>query len=139
MIRYRGQSYAVDVALAGHVDGTSLGRIFAERHQALFGFVSGQAWEVMGLRTRLRVPRPPSLAPVISSGAVPKPFQLDECWFDAVGPVPTARYERAALVAPHIISGPAIIEDDWSTTVIPPGWEARATGNGHILLQEQTA
>ena len=139
MIRYRGQSYAVDVALAGHVDGTSLGRIFAERHQALFGFVSGQAWEVMGLRTRLRVPRPPSLAPVISSGAVPKPFQLDECWFDAVGPVPTARYERAALVAPHIISGPAIIEDDWSTTVVPPGWEARATGNGHILLQEQTA
>ena len=139
MIRYRGQSYAVDVALAGPVDGTSLGRIFAERHQALFGFVSGQAWEVMGLRTRLRVPRPPSLAPVISSGAVPKPFQLDECWFDAAGAVPTARYERAALVAPHIISGPAIIEDDWSTTVIPPGWEARATGNGHILLQEQTA
>jgi N-methylhydantoinase A len=139
MIRYRGQSYAVDVALAGHVDGTSLGRIFAERHQALFGFVSGQAWEVMGLRTRLRVPRPPSLAPVISSGAVPKPFQLDECWFDAAGPVTTARYERAALVAPHIISGPAIIEDDWSTTVVPPGWEARATGNGHILLQEQTA
>jgi len=139
MIRYRGQSYAVDVALAGHVDGTSLGRIFAERHQALFGFVSGQAWEVMGLRTRLRVPRPPSLAPVISSGAVPKPFQLDECWFDAAGAVPTARYERAALVAPHIISGPAIIEDDWSTTVVPPGWEARATGNGHILLQEQTA
>lgn len=139
MIRYRGQSYAVDVALAGPVDGTSLGRIFAERHQALFGFVSGQAWEVMGLRTRLRVPRPPSLAPVISSGDVPKPFQLDECWFDAAGAVPTARYERAALVVPHIISGPAIIEDDWSTTVIPPGWEARATGNGHILLQEQTA
>jgi N-methylhydantoinase A len=139
MIRYRGQSYAVDVALTGPVDGTSLGRIFAERHQALFGFVSGQAWEVMGLRTRLRVPRPPSLATVISSGAAPKPFQLDACWFDAAGAVPTARYERAALVAPHIISGPAIIEDDWSTTVIPPGWEARATGNGHILLQEQTA
>lgn len=139
MIRYRGQSYAVDVGLSGPVDAISLGVIFAGRHLALFGFTSGQAWEVIGLRTRLRVPRPLSLAPAIASGTPPKPFQLDECWFDAAGTVVTARFERATLVAPHVISGPAIIEDDWSTTVVPPGWEARATGNGHILLQEQMA
>jgi N-methylhydantoinase A len=43
------------------------------------------------------------------------------------------------LAAPHLIHGPAIIEDDWSTTVVPPGWQASPTGNGHILLQEHSA
>jgi N-methylhydantoinase A len=71
--------------------------------------------------------------------AAPKPFQTDLCWFDAEKPVPTARYDRAMLAAPHLIHGPAIIEDDWSTTVVPPGWQASPTGNGHILLQEHSA
>jgi N-methylhydantoinase A len=139
MIRYRGQSYAVDVALAGPIDGQALGGLFAERHQVLFGFVSGQAWEVMGLRTRLRVPRRLALPAATKTKAAPKPFQTDLCWFDAEKPVPTARYDRTMLAAPHIIHGPAIIEDDWSTTVVPPGWQASPTGNGHILLQEHSA
>ena len=139
MIRYRGQSYAVDVSLAGPVDGSALGALFAERHQSLFGFVSGQAWEVMGLRTRLRVPRQLPLPPAIKTEAAPQPFETDLCWFDAERPMPTARFDRSNLVAPHVIHGPAIIEDDWSTTVVPPGWQASAIGDGHILLQEHSA
>ncbi|MFM7688617.1 MAG: hydantoinase/oxoprolinase family protein, partial [Alphaproteobacteria bacterium] len=139
MIRYRGQSYTVDVALVGPVAGPALGKLFADRHQALFGFISGQAWEVTGLRTRLRVPRQLPLPPANSTKALPQPFQTDLCWFDAEKPVATARYERATLAAPHIIQGPAIIEDDWSTTVVPPVWQASPPGNGHILLQEYSA
>lgn len=136
MIRYRGQSYAVDVTIEGFLEAEALGALFAERHAALFGFTSGQAWEVIGLRTRLSMPRPER--PMQEGKSVPPPKSIveDLCWFDHHAPIATPRYERSALLPPHRLHGPAILEDDWSTIIIPPGWQACAVGNGHILLEE---
>lgn len=139
MIRYRGQSYAVDVPLKGSVTGEDLGAMFEKRHHTLFGFTSGQAWEVIGLRTRLRLPRPPHASTEHISETLPEYFSVDPCWFQATGPIKTPRYERSVLRAPHKILGPAIIEDELSTIVVPPGWQAQAVGNGHILMQEFVA
>jgi N-methylhydantoinase A len=48
--------------------------------------------------------------------------------------VPTPRHDRARLAPPHRLRGPAIIEDNWSTIVVPPGWQAVPGAHGHILL-----
>ena len=33
----------------------------------------------------------------------------------------------------------AIIEDAWSTVVVPPGWQAKADAAGHLFLTRVTA
>jgi N-methylhydantoinase A len=48
--------------------------------------------------------------------------------------VPTPRYDRARLAPPQHLRGPAIIEDEWSTIVVPPGWSAQPDAHGHLLL-----
>ena len=63
-----------------------------------------------------------------------RPFTLE-----GVATIATPRYDRAQLAAPVIISGPAIIEDDWSTIVVPPGWRAAPDAQGHIVMTQEAA
>ena len=53
----------------------------------------------------------------------------------AVGPVDTVVYQRSRLAADFAVSGPAIIEEAESTTVVPPGWDVRAHDSGCLILQ----
>ncbi len=139
LIKYGGQSYAVEVPVAGLVTRDEIGAAFEARHQALFGFVTPEAWEVTGLRLSLRAPREIRRGGAAGEGGPPQPFATDPAWFDPSGPVPTPRYDRDTLRAPHVIAGPAIIEDAWSTTVVPPGWTARPDTLGHILMVREDA
>jgi N-methylhydantoinase A len=36
------------------------------------------------------------------------------------------------------VIGPAIIEDAWSTVVIPPGWQTKPDTIGHLFLTKVT-
>jgi N-methylhydantoinase A len=69
---------------------------------------------------RRRVPPPePPLA-----GCGPARMALTEkrkVWFPETGFVETPVYDRARLPAPGRITGPAIIEQMDTTTVVPPG------------------
>ncbi len=135
LLRYRGQSYAVDVKLEpGPATAGALAEAFEARHRVLFGFASGEAWELLGLRVAARAPRAPAATPAMAEAPAPKPFATDPCWFTPDAALPTPRYLRSALAPPHRVSGPAVIEDDWSTIVIPPGWSALPDASGHLLL-----
>ena len=46
-----------------------------------------------------------------------------DCSFDGLHDMATAIIDRAKLT--DVVSGPAIIEDAWSTVVVPPGWQAK--------------
>jgi N-methylhydantoinase A/oxoprolinase/acetone carboxylase beta subunit len=50
----------------------------------------------------------------------------------------TTLYERARLAAGHAIAGPAIIEQDDCTTVIPPGMAARVDAVGNLILETRS-
>ena len=43
-------------------------------------------------------------------------------------------YERERLPIDVIFEGPAIIEEDGSTTVVLPGWRARRDATGNLRL-----
>jgi N-methylhydantoinase A len=45
-----------------------------------------------------------------------------------------AIHDRAQIAADVHLAGPAIIEQDDSTTLLPPGWSAEVTGGGALLL-----
>ena len=46
-----------------------------------------------------------------------------------------ARYERATLPAGQVVTGPALIEDAWSTTLVYPRQRARADRLGNLLIE----
>ena len=48
--------------------------------------------------------------------------------------VATAIYRRQDLAPGQAIEGPAIIAEDHSTTVVPPGWKAAGLPTGHLAL-----
>lgn len=50
----------------------------------------------------------------------------------------TPVYRRADLKAGHTLSGPAIVLDPYSTTVLEPGWKGKVQKNGTLRLTQTT-
>jgi N-methylhydantoinase A len=134
-LRYSGQSYAVEIQDPALHDPEALGRQFKERHETLYGFATEESWELVTLRVSLTAPRAgkPELRAAKNAGA-PVPSREMPCWFDGPKPVATPRYDRDALGAGAALAGPAIVEDDWSTVVLPPGATLEVDGAGHLHI-----
>jgi len=135
-VRYSGQSYAVEVTEPLLDDPDALGEQFRSRHAALYGFATDEEWELVTLRVTLAAPR--RARPVLTS-AQPRNGGDDAppttpCWFDAGAPLETPRYPRDCLPDGTTIRGPAIIEDAWSTVVLPPGATLRVDDYGHLHI-----
>ena len=89
----------------------------------------------MALRVSLTAPRPgrPELRAAENTGT-PAPTRETPCWFDGTEPLATPRYDRDALGAGAALAGPAIVEDAWSTVVLPPGATLEVDGAGHLHI-----
>ncbi|MCC7273762.1 MAG: hydantoinase/oxoprolinase family protein, partial [Alphaproteobacteria bacterium] len=136
LVRYVGQSYAVEVPFALPLDLAALGLAFRDRHREVYGYATDEHWEMQSLRLRVGIARAARLAPAGAIGGRIAPVALSPCWFDRAGPVATPRYDRDALPGGTRIAGPAIIEDAWSTVVVPPGHAVAVDGFGHLFLRE---
>ena len=134
-LRYAGQSDTVDVAFDAPADPERLGAEFKRLHRQLYGFATDEPWELDTLRITVSMPRGQAGA-IRSAGAqngTVEPASVSACWFDAAGSRATPRYERATLPRGKWRSaGPVIIEDDWSTIVVPPGASASVDRSGHV-------
>ena len=134
-IRYRGQSYAIEVAGPAFDDPARLGRDFRERHRALYGFATEEPWELVSIRMRIAAPRngttPP---PAAKANAAPAPTRTLPCTFEPGEAAPTPRYDRAGLTPDTPLEGPVIVDDAWSTVVVPPGATLSADGAGHLHI-----
>ena len=133
-IRYRGQSYAIEIPDAALDDTARLNRAFLDRHRALYGFATEEPWELVSIRLRVSVPRnggehrpavPPSTGDPVPSGILP-------CTFDGSGPCATPRYDRTHLIVGRSLAGPVVVEDAWSTVVAPPGATLTPDEAGHL-------
>jgi len=134
-VRYSGQSYAVEVTEPALDDPDRLGEQFRRLHDGLYGFATEEPWELVSVRLTLSVPRVtrPDGNPQ-NSAASDAPSGTTSCWFDAAASVSTPRYARAGLRQGKQMEGPAIIEDDWSTVVLPPGALLAVDGFGHLHI-----
>ena len=57
-------------------------------------------------------------------------------WFDEGEAVDTPRYDRARLKADDTITGPALVTQHNSTTLIPPGWSAAVMRQGDLRIAQ---
>jgi len=135
-IRYRGQSYAIEIADAPLDDVACLNREFLNRHRMLYGFATDEPWELVSIRIRVSAPRTNGERRQATPGAVVEtvPGRTLPCTFGAGGPTPTPRYSRAGLAAGRPLAGPAVVEDAWSTVVVPPGAVLTADEVGHLHI-----
>jgi N-methylhydantoinase A len=128
-LRYFGQNSEL-ILNAGHdrLDARSLARLvatFHKEHKACYGYdMMAQPVEIVTLRLTVTVRRkvPPPEAPVTLRG--PARLALTgkrRVWFSETGFVETPVYDRERLPVPGRITGPAIIEQMDTTTVVPPG------------------
>ncbi|MCP5074834.1 MAG: hydantoinase/oxoprolinase family protein [Rhodobacteraceae bacterium] len=137
LIRYAGQSDTVEVEFDPPCDPEKLGQDFKSQHEKLYGYSTDEPWQLETLRLTVTAPPQSDIAMLneAESEKSKSPISVDECWFDASGPVSTRRFERGALPVNWVVEGPAIIEDNWSTIVVPPGAAAQVDPSGHLIIE----
>ena len=133
-LRYTGQNYELEVDGA---DGSpeALRAVFERRHRQLYGYATGESVECVNLRvTAQLVSDEPVLPPAIADGPA-RPVGALRAYFRDTGEVAMPRYERGALPPGQPVAGPAIVEDEWSTTIVYPGQRCQADWLGNLLIE----
>lgn len=146
-MRYLGQAHEVAVEVPRELIGAmneealaAIGGLFHDRHSQLFGHDSRDSEvELMTLSVSAIGPRHAGAAQEVSEGG-PDPHAAFKgrrmVYFEEDGGfVECYTYERALLAAGNEISGPAVIEQMDTTTVIPPGETARVDANGTLIVE----
>jgi N-methylhydantoinase A len=131
LMRYAAQNDAIAVPFALPLDPARLREDFIGRHRELFGYATAESCVIESLRVQARRP---------SATIVDRPTTAvrelratsRQCSFEGAHDVATRIVDRASMS--EAVRGPAIIEDAWSTVVIPPGWLAKPDTIGHLFL-----
>lgn len=139
-MKYSGQRYAVNVPIRSVPDGPEaipiLRKAFQTEYRKRYGrTVPGVGIAVESLRLTaagpaIKVARPAAdlSSPPGAMAAARRPV-----WFGAA-PVDTAVHRRADLGCGAALAGPAVIEDDGSTIIIPPGANAQVDMNRNVHI-----
>ena len=144
-LRYVGQAYEMRIELpAPYLDRAALdetAKRFHDEHKRRYASdMRARAIEAVSLKVtatgRVSSPKPPQLR---QTGTVLRPKGKRPVYFRGVGRIDCPVYDRADLARDHVFSGPAIIEQKDSTTLLPPDWRLTVDGYGHLLLGRQAA
>jgi N-methylhydantoinase A/oxoprolinase/acetone carboxylase beta subunit len=138
---YVGQGYELHVAVPrGEVDGTWGGRLtelFHDAHEREYGNAFRERDLVIvnvAVRGVGRLPRHEP-TPLARAGGPPEPVSQRQVWFgDPGGFIDCDVFARDSLAAAHAIAGPAIVEQEDSTTLVPPGVTADVDRPGNLIL-----
>jgi N-methylhydantoinase A len=138
-MRYAGQNYEREVPLPdGEITPASIDalyRRFAELHDLHYGFhLAGETIELINFRvTALGSPEP--VAPEWETGEHPaKPAAIRRLFFRGTGWVECPVFHRRHLAPGQEIAGPALLEEEDSTTLVPPGDRARVLADGVLVI-----
>jgi N-methylhydantoinase A len=132
-LRYRGQGYELNLPY-----GPDAAEAFHQLHQRRFGFCDrNRPLEIVTLRVRLRIPGPQFATtpqPEIEGNGEGARIGERRVYFDGEWPL-TPIYARERLRAGDCFSGPALVTEYSSTTVLPPGCELRVEGYGALVIR----
>ena len=139
-MRYLGQAYELEVPIAVPVMRERMPEILAAFHavhERVYGYArTQQPVEFVNFRAVHTYPLPrPVVVPAARATGSLADARLGEhrAYFGAF--VPTAIYERVRLPLGARLAGPAIVEQNDTTTVIPPGVTALVDDAGNLRLR----
>ncbi|MFE9769722.1 hydantoinase B/oxoprolinase family protein [Streptomyces sp. NPDC005808] len=131
-LRYDGTDTALTIELT---EPDTMTRAFEERHRATYSFTLDRPVVVEALSVEATgLTEPPDLSALAlfaNRSAAPETAGLHTggAWRD----VPLLRREE--LPPGHTVTGPAIITEAGSTTVVDDGWQAATTDDGHLVME----
>ena len=136
-MRYVGQAFELTVPWPEGSGLDALCAAFHALHRQRFSYSdAAAAVEIVTLRLAAtgRLPRAAALpAPAPGQPAAPRRRRvfLDGAWTEA------ALHRRESLAGP--VAGPALIEEDFTTVLIPPGWHCTPAPGGHLVARRGDA
>jgi N-methylhydantoinase A len=136
-MRYQRQEYTIKVKLPDTCESVAaLRQLFEEAYGRRYGHVTkNMVIDVLMLRVVVegRTARPAAAEIVDEASAAPAPTRRP-IWFEATGVVDCDVWQRETLPRGFTIAGPALVEEEASTTVIGPGDVAEIDAFGHIAI-----
>jgi N-methylhydantoinase A len=131
-LRYSGQGYELNIPYA-----QDAAENFHALHAQRYGFSDiARPLDIVNLRLRLRVPAEPyspAVKPLQPGDGAAALREKRQVLFDSVSHA-TSIYSRDALVPGDSFSGPALITEYTSTTVLPPGCRLEVDGFGNLVI-----
>jgi N-methylhydantoinase A len=136
--RYVGQGYELRVTLAEGPFTEETLEQFHVLHEREYGSAYGDPIEIVNARVTAIGRRPALEPPPVASGTLEEAlvgesestFRLD----GSLRALTTHFYDRGKLPLDEPLDGPAVIFHLDTTTVVPPGWSAKADPSGNVIL-----
>jgi N-methylhydantoinase A len=139
-MRYLGQNYEeeipIDLDSLPHEGLDTLFAGFHRHHQQRYGYhIDDEVIELVALKVTLvgAVPKP-NIRPVLQTGEA-QPFEERQVFFKEAGWVACPIYRREELPAQTELTGPAIVEEYGSTTLVEPGQTLVVDAYGMLVIQ----
>jgi N-methylhydantoinase A len=134
-MRYIGQEHTLTIPVAVDVDPAELKSVFDAAYHRKYGHhAEADPVEVVNFRVAaLGSVSKPTAPRLPDGGEAPAPRGEREVHFDG-RPHPTAIYQRADLGPATRLRGPLIIDEDGSTTIVPPQFDATVDETGNLVL-----
>jgi N-methylhydantoinase A len=140
-MRYVGQAYELAVPVPAALTREDLAGVqaaFHAVHERVYGYArAGQPAEFVNFRAvhTYPLPRPRIVPPARAVGSVAAARVGERrAYFTPAGFAATPVYRRDRLPPGATVSGPAIVEQADTTTVIPPGWTAQVEESGSLRI-----
>ncbi|SHN43586.1 hydantoinase/oxoprolinase family protein [Cryptosporangium aurantiacum] len=138
-LRYHGQGFEITVSLdLADFSLAALGAAFDAEHERLFSFLLDKnEHELVSARAAATGPRPHVRTPELpDGGADPAPALRTTTTIYVGGAAAEARvYDRGKLLAGNVVTGPAIVTEMDSTTLVLPGHAATVHPSGSLLIR----
>jgi N-methylhydantoinase A len=135
-MRYVGQSYELTIPA-----GDGLLERFHAEHDRTYGFAApAEPVELVSVRLSSvgRIAKPPVRR--LEPGATPEPKERREVYFaEADGYVDCPIHDRYGLPAGASFTGPVVIEEFDSTTVVHPGFTVSVDETGNLIIEKERA
>ena len=137
-LHYEGEAFDINVpapADGSRIDVAALCEAFHQQHERQYGFRDPDSpIEIVTLRLRVtaNLPRVPTSTTVGTAEAVP--VEQRQVWHDG-GYLPAAVYNRRLLAAGQKVDGPAVLEQEDTTTWLLPGWTVEVEANGTLIAR----
>ncbi len=133
-LRYQGVEACLTIACTGQ---KTYAEAFSEEHERWYGYVQqDRPLEIVAARVEVSAPsarEPENSHPLPARSAVAE--KKVPCYFSGES-LETPVYARDRLLPGHEFSGPAIVREDFGTTLVEPGWQASVLSGGELLLRD---
>jgi len=135
--RYDGQSFELTVGV-DDFSPDAVADAFHAAHERAYGYSLDAPVELVNLRVTATIEGEPT--DIDYAGTGDAVVGSREAIFPTADGDTDARasatvYDRPKLAAETTLSGPAILEQAESTTVVPPGWTGRIRDDGALVIQ----